>query len=70
MIAANNDVNFQRYLTEDEVYEALAEIGETGSWRLGGSNDLLIKQEENSTELRYGQCDPDMDVEAIFKSIS
>jgi hypothetical protein len=69
MQAANSSVTFQGYLSEDEIFDALYEIGETGSFRLGSGNDLLIKKEENSSELRYGQVDPDTDVQSIFESI-
>jgi hypothetical protein len=69
MKAAHRNVTFQSYLTEEEIYDALYEIGETGSFRLGSGNDLLVKKEENSDELRHGQVDPDTDVHAIFDSI-
>ena len=69
MKAANSNVTFDHYLTEDEVFDALYEMEGTGSFRLGGANDLLIKKDENSNENRHGQIDPDMDVQAIFDSI-
>jgi hypothetical protein len=55
MKAANRNVTFQAYMTDDEIFDALCECGETGSYRVGGAGDLLIKREENSDELRYGR---------------
>jgi len=56
------------YLTDEQIFDALCEMGETGSFRVRG-NDLLIKREENVDERFYGAVESKEQVESVFESI-
>jgi hypothetical protein len=57
------------YLTEEQIIDALNEMGETGSYKVNGNN-LLIQTEENSDYRFYGAVESQEQVDQIFEGLS
>lgn len=57
------------YLSEDEIIDALNEMGETGSYKIRGE-DLYVRREENCNFLFYGAVESEEQVDEIFEGMN
>lgn len=56
-------------LTDDQIIDALNEMGETGSYKVQG-NDLMIQAEENADFRFYGAVESQEQVDEIFEGLN